>query len=172
MRRLYETTLGRFYIGDSIAFLNGRGGAALHGKVQLVLTSPPYPLNKKKSYGNRNGPDYRRWFGEFAAPLSNLLTPDGSIVIEMGNAWMPHRPVQSLLHLQALMDFVQDETAQLRLCQQCICYNPARLPSPAEWVTKNRMRLTDSFTHVWWMARTLTAPRPTTRTFSVPTGKP
>src|SRR5262249_31322078 len=42
----------------------------------------------------------------------------------------------------------------LRLCQQFICYNPARMPSPAQWVTVERGRVTDAFTHVWWMAKT------------------
>ena len=44
--------------------------------------------------------------------------------------------------------------AKLRLCQEFICYNPARLPSPAQWVTINKIRAIDSFTHVWWMSKT------------------
>lgn len=38
-----------------------------------------------------------------------------------------------------------------------ICHNTARLPSPAQWVTVERIRLKDSFTHVWWLSKT---PRP------------
>lgn len=51
------------------------------------------------------------------------------------------------------MRFVQAAGAGLRLCQQFVCHNPARLPPPAQWVTVNRHRVIDSFTHVWWMAR-------------------
>jgi site-specific DNA-methyltransferase (cytosine-N4-specific) len=72
--------------------------------------------------------------------------------MELGTAWMPGRPIQSLLHFEALMGFVKAPKARLRLCQEFIVYNPSRLPSPAEWVTVRRIRLTDSFTHVWWMA--------------------
>ena len=37
-----------------------------------------------------------------------------------------------------------------------ICYNPARLPSPAQWVTIERIRVIDSFTHIWWMSKLIT----------------
>jgi site-specific DNA-methyltransferase (cytosine-N4-specific) len=121
--------------------------------VQLILTSPPYPLNRKKSYGNLTGPAYKKWFTSLAPLFAELLRPDGSIVIELGNAWLPGRPVQSLLHLESLLGFVQAPGADLRLCQQFICFNPTRLPSPAAWVTVRRLRATDSFTHLWWMAK-------------------
>ena len=72
----------------------------------------------------------------------------------MGNSWVSGRPVQSLLHLESLIEFVKHPDANLRLCQQFVAYNPSRLPSPAEWVTVQRIRTTDSYTHVWWMAKT------------------
>lgn len=140
-------------MGDCESLLGGSLGEKLRGKVQLILTSPPYPLNRKKSYGNLTGGSYRKWLAALAPLFAQLLRPDGSIVIELGNAWIPGRPVQSLLHLKSLMGFVENKRANLRLCQQFICYNPARLPSPAAWVTVRRDRVTDSFTHVWWMAK-------------------
>jgi DNA modification methylase len=149
-----RTKRGKFYWGDSTQVLTSRLGAGLRGKVQLILTSPPFPLNNKKSYGNLNGDRYEQWFSELAPLFADLLAPTGSIVIEMGNAWMPDRPVQSLLHLQSLIAFVKNPKTSLRLCQQFICYNPSRLPSPAQWVTVKRIRATDSFTHIWWMAKT------------------
>lgn len=125
----------------------------LHGKVQLILTSPPFPLNNKKSYGNLQGDQYLEWISSMAPLWSELLTDTGSIVVELGNAWEPGRPVQSLLPLQALMGFASHPEANLRLCQQFVCYNPSRLPSPANWVTVNRIRLTDSYTNVWWFSK-------------------
>ncbi len=44
--------------------------------------------------------------------------------------------------------------AGLHLCQQFICFNPAKLPTPAQWVTIERIRVKDSFTHVWWFGAT------------------
>jgi DNA modification methylase len=122
------------------------------GKVDLIFTSPPFPLNRKKKYGNLTGDDYVKWLAGLAPSLTELLTPTGSIVIELGNAWEPGRPVMSLLSLKALMEFL--ERGELNLCQEFVCHNPARLPSPAQWVNIKRIRVKDSYTHVWWMAPT------------------
>lgn len=151
---LQRTPRGSYHSGDCVQMLTSELGDQLRGKVQLVVTSPPFPLNNKKSYGNRVGDEYKAWFVGLAEIFSDLLTEDGSIVIELGNAWVPGRPVQSLLHLESLIGFVTNPEANLRLCQEFVCYNPSRLPSPAQWVTVNRIRMTDSFTHVWWMAAT------------------
>ena len=146
---LYSTEYGKYYIGKCEETISGLD---LKGQVQLILTSPPFPLNNKKKYGNLEGDKYLKWFAGLAELFSSVLTPNGSIVIEMGNSWEKNRPVQSLLHLNSLINFVNNEKAGLRLCQEFICYNPARLPSPAQWVTIDRIRAIDSFTHVWWMA--------------------
>ena len=149
----HTTRLGRYFIGDVRDVLRSTQLRRCKGKFQLILTSPPFPLNRKKSYGNLTGDEYVEWFVSLAPVLSEMLTDDGSIVMELGNSWEPNRPVQSLLHLDALMGFVRHREAGLRLCQQFVCYNPSRLPSPAQWVTVKRIRVVDSFTHVWWMAK-------------------
>jgi DNA modification methylase len=148
----HQTRKGKYYIGKAETLLDGSLGSTLKGKVQLILTSPPFPLNKKKSYGNLVGREYYKWFVNLASLFSGVLKEDGSIVIELGNAWVSGKPVQSLLPMKCLMGFVKNRNADLRLCQHFVCYNPARLPSPAQWVTVKRIRLTDSFTNVWWMA--------------------
>jgi site-specific DNA-methyltransferase (cytosine-N4-specific) len=127
-------------------------GQKYRGKVQLVFTSPPFPLNRKKRYGNVQGDAYVDWLASFAPVLRDLLTDDGSIVLELGNAWVPGSPVMSPLALKALLAFL--ERGNLKLCQQFVCFNPARLPSPAQWVNIERIRVKDSYTHVWWMAAT------------------
>ena len=124
----------------------------LAGQVQLVFFSPPFPLNRKKMYGNLAGDEYLSWLGELAPRLTRLLKPEGSLVVELGNAWEPGRPVMSLLPLQALMRIA--ESGGSNVCQQFVCHNPARLPSPGPWVTIQRIRVKDSYTHVWWMSPT------------------
>lgn len=151
--RAYTANGGAYFVGDSLKVLRSRPFEKLKGKVQLVMTSPPYPLNKKKSYGNLTGKAYLEWIESLSPVLSDMLTEDGSIVIELGNSWEPGRPVQSLLSLEALLAFAKAEGANLRLIQQFVCYNPSRLPSPASYVTVNPIRTVDSFTHVWWLAK-------------------
>jgi site-specific DNA-methyltransferase (cytosine-N4-specific) len=147
---LYATELGAMYCGLSERVLASRPLRELHGKAQLVFTSPPFPLNTKKRYGNKQGEAYIEWFANFAPLLKKFLTPDGSIVIEIGNAWEPGRPVMSTTVLQAFLHFLKK--SRLNLCQEFIWYNSARLPSPIEWVNKERIRVKDAFTRIWWMS--------------------
>ncbi len=151
--KYYESNQGGLFLGNSEDLLRGKFYEKLKGKVDLIITSPPFPLNNKKKYGNLNGDEYKEWFINLAPLFSDLLSEKGSLVIEIGNAWEANRPVQSLLHLESLLEFVKHPDANLRLIQEFICYNPSRLPSPAQWVTVNRIRTVDSYTHVWWMAK-------------------
>ena len=149
---LYETKHGRLLVGDSKELLTENRLSSYRGRVQLVFSSPPFPLNTKKRYGNLKGQDYVTWLASFAPLLSELLTDDGSIVIELGNGWEPGTPTMSTLPLEALLAFKRE--GGLHLCQEFICYNPARLPTPAQWVNVERCRVKDAYTRLWWMSRT------------------
>jgi site-specific DNA-methyltransferase (cytosine-N4-specific) len=119
-------------------------------KFSSCVPSPPFPLNRKKKYGNLVGDAYVKWLADFAMLFREYLTADGSIVLEMGNSWNPGSPTMSTLALEALLAFM--EAGKLNLCQQFICHNPGRLPSPVQWVNRQRIRVKDSFTQVWWMS--------------------
>ena len=147
----YETRLGRLYHGDCEAVLGRYPVTRRRGKAQLLFTSPPFPLNRKKKYGNLTGQAYVDWLSALAPVFSDYICDEGSIVIELGNAWVPGSPTMSTLPLEALLSFLS--AADLHLCQEFICYNPARLPSPAQWFTVERIRVKDAFTRVWWMAK-------------------
>ena len=151
---LYRTQYGSLIVRDFIEYYQKYLKSQYSGKFNLIITSPPFPLNHKKKYGNLQGDAYYEWFVNLAPIFSDLLADDGSLVIEIGNAWEPGRPVQSLLHLECLFALVKNPGANLRLIQEFICYNPSKLPSPAQWVTINRFRTVDSYTHVWWIAKT------------------
>jgi len=148
---LYKTKFGEYHIDKCESKLTELKKNGI--KAQLILTSPPFPLNNKKHYGNLSGEDYLHWLSALAPLFSSILTNNGSIVIELGNAWEKGRPIQSLLTLKSLMAFLENPKANLKLCQEFVCYNPARLPSPAQWVTIHRIRTIDSFTHIWWMSK-------------------
>ena len=68
----FKTDRGRLYVGDSLKLLQSPAFERLKGKVQLIFTSPPFPLARKKRYGNLVGDDYSRWLAEFAKPLRDL----------------------------------------------------------------------------------------------------
>jgi site-specific DNA-methyltransferase (cytosine-N4-specific) len=138
--------------GDSFELLKTPRLKRYRDKFQMVFTSPPFPLVRKKRYGNKNGEDYINWLADYAPLLADFVVEDGSIVIELGNSWEPKQPTMSTLTLEALLEF--KKRAGLYLCQEFICFNPARLPGPAQWVNIERCRVKDAFTRVWWMSKT------------------
>ncbi len=146
----YSTNRGNMYLGSAEEVLSSRELEEYIGKVQLIFTSPPFPLNRKKKYGNLTGEAYAEWISSFAPLLAKFLTTDGSVVIELGNAWEAGKPVMSTLALESLLAFRRE--GKFNLCQQFVSYNKARLPSPAQWVNVERIRVKDAFTHLWWMS--------------------
>ena len=151
-RRAYSTELGEAYWSTIESFANSHQATQLHGTVQLILTSPPFPLNKKKAYGNLTGESYKNWVASVMATLVRLLSPSGSLVVELGNAWVPLSPEMSTLPLETLLAI--KHRSDLALCQQFVVHNTARLPSPVQWVNVERSRVKDTFTNVWWMSPT------------------
>jgi hypothetical protein len=151
-RPAYTTQFGAAYKSTVEDFLDSSRADGLRGKVDLILTSPPFPLLAPKRYGNKVSDEYIAWMESLASPLAALLSPTGSLVLEIGNAWQSKSPTMSTIPLETLIRF--GRAGDLNLCQQFICHNPARLPGPAPWVTMKRIRVKDSYTHVWWYSRT------------------
>jgi site-specific DNA-methyltransferase (cytosine-N4-specific) len=75
-------------------------------------------------------------------------------VIELGSAWVSGSPTKSLYQFQVLIDLVTRTERPFHLAQDFYWYNPARLPSPAEWVTVRRIRVKDAVSPVWWLSKT------------------
>lgn len=153
MRIAFKTEKGISYQGVVEDFFRLRKFSKYHGKIDLLFTSPPFPLNRKKKYGNLTGEAYIEWFADFAEQVSGIISDKGSIVIEMGNSWEPQKPVMSTLSLKAMLAFL--ERGEFHLCEQFVWYNPAKLPTPAQWVNIERIRVKDAYTHIWWMSKSL-----------------
>lgn len=147
----YKTEKGTMYLDDCEKFIRNYGKNQKAEKANLIFTSPPFPLNRAKHYGNMTGDEYLQWFSGLAPVFSDILADDGSIVIEIGNAWEKGVPVHSTLPIETLLKF--KEEGKLYLCQEFIHYNPSALPAPIEWVNKKRVRVKDSFTRIWWMSK-------------------
>src|SRR5690625_2136996 len=59
----HETEKGKMYCGDSLDYLFN---VAEEESVDLIMTSPPFGLVRKKSYGNEDADKYCDWFRPFA----------------------------------------------------------------------------------------------------------
>ncbi|OBZ97305.1 DNA methylase (plasmid) [Pararhizobium polonicum] len=149
IRSFHKTALGEMVWGDSRAHLfNG----AAPNSVDLIMTSPPFGLVRKKSYGNEDADEYCNWFRPFAEGFKRVLKDDGSLVIDIGGAWVPGQPTRSLYHFKLLVMLVEEYG--FHLCQEHYWWNPAKLPTPAEWVNVRRVRVKDAVNTIWWLSKT------------------
>ena len=145
---LYTTDSGAAYLGDSLKLLDQLESDS----IDLVLTSPPFALQRKKSYGNVDQEDYVDWLVEFCQKVYRVLNSTGSFVLDLGGAYESKRPVRSLYNYRVLIKLC-DELG-FRLAEEFFWYNPAKLPSPIEWVNKRKIRAKDSVNTVWWLSKT------------------
>ena len=144
----YATHLGAMFHLDS-----SQGMAALpQESVDLILTSPPYALHFKKEYGNVDKDAYVDWFRPFGEQLFRILRHDGSLVLNIGGSYEKGQPTRSLYHFRLLLMLCED--VGFHLAQECFWYNPAKLPSPAEWVNVRRIRIKDSVEYIFWLSKT------------------
>jgi len=143
---LYETTYGYAVAADSLAFMRELPDDC----IDLVVTSPPFALKRKKEYGNVDADTYADWFMPFAYEIYRVLKPTGSFVVDLGGTWNQGHPTRSVYQYQLLIRLAE------RFCfaQEFFWHNPAKLPSPAEWVTVRRIRVTDAVNTVWWLSKT------------------
>lgn len=148
----YQTKYGKCLHGKIEDVLSDKSFQKNKGKISLIFTSPPFPLNRKKKYGNLNGNEYIEWLASITTLLKDYLTDDGSLVIEIGNSWEEHEPIMSTLPIETLL--AVKNNGGYKLCQQFVWFNTAKLPSPVQWVNVERVRVKDSFTTIWWMSKT------------------
>ncbi len=144
----YLTNWGAAYCGDSLNVLAGLPDSS----VNLVLTSPPFALQREKEYGNKAQTEYVAWLANFARLVHRKLKDDGSFVLDLGGAYEPGSPTRSLYNFRVPIHFC-DELG-FHLAEDFYWHNPSKLPSPIEWVNKRKLRAKDSVNTVWWFGKT------------------
>ncbi|MBD2293010.1 site-specific DNA-methyltransferase [Anabaena sphaerica FACHB-251] len=145
---LYSTDYGSAYVGDSLELLD----KLETDSIDLVMTSPPFALQREKSYGNVEQEEYVDWLFTFCKKVYRVLKPEGSFVIDLGGAYQSKRPVRSLYNYRILIKLCDE--LDFRLAEEFFWYNPSKLPSPIEWVNKRKIRAKDAVNTIWWLSKT------------------
>ena len=145
---LYYTNLGKAYVGDSLELLS----QIPNESIDVVITSPPFALCRKKAYGNVQETEYVNWIKPFGKEIFRILRNDGSFVLDLGGAYKQNMPARSLYNFRVLFCFCDD--LGFTLAEDFYWYNPSKLPSPIEWVNKRKIRVKDAVNTVWWFSKT------------------
>ncbi|MBP9903127.1 MAG: site-specific DNA-methyltransferase [Verrucomicrobia bacterium] len=148
VKPLYRTASGHAYVGESLALLSELPDSS----IDLVVTSPPFALLRQKTYGNVEEAEYVHWIKPFGREVFRVLKESGSFVLDLGGAYRSGVPARSLYNFRVLLAFC-DEIG-FHLAEDFYWFNPAKLPSPIEWVNKRKIRAKDSVNTVWWLSKT------------------
>lgn len=147
MALVYTTKNGSAFCGDSRRLL----AELPNDSVNLLITSPPFALQRQKEYGNVEPHEYIDWLMEFARLVHHKLRRDGSFVLDLGGAYVKGAPARSLYNFRVLIRLC-DELGFF-LAEDFYWFNPSKLPSPIEWVNKRKLRAKDSVNTVWWLSK-------------------
>jgi len=147
IKPLYVTSFGKAFVGDSLYLLDH----VESNSVNLVITSPPFALQRKKEYGNKSQEEYVDWLSQFAVKVKRVLAEDGSFVLDLGGAYEKNKPVRSLYNYKILIKFCEE--VGFNLAEEFFWFNPSKLPSPIEWVNKRKIRVKDAVNTIWWFSK-------------------
>lgn len=147
MKKIFKTKLGSIVHDDSLKYLK----KVEDNSLDLIITSPPFALTRKKAYGNEQGDAYMVWIKEFGEIFYEKLKDEGSLVIDFGGSWVPGQPTRNLHQFEIPILFVKE--IGFHLAQEFFWWNTSKMPSPASWVTISRERITDSVNYIFWFSK-------------------
>ena len=150
----YLTDMGEAWVGDSRKLLKNIEDES----IDLVVTSPPYGLVKKKAYGNESQEDYVKWFRPFARELHRVLKSTGSLVLNIAGAWQKGQPTRAMYPYRLILDLCEPDQRRksppvFHLAQEFYWLNPAKIPNPVQWANVTRERVKDAVEPIWWLAK-------------------
>lgn len=143
----YSTSLGSCFCCDSKHALFNLND----NSIDLVMTSPPFALQRKKEYGNESQEAYVNWLCEFGEIVYSKLKETGSFVLDIGGAYEKGKPSYSLYQFRVLLELC--DKIGFTLAQPFYWHNPSALPAPIEWVNKRKLRAKTSVNTIWWLCK-------------------
>ena len=126
--------------------------------VDLILTSPPFPIpTKKVAKGGKyvqpfkSSDDFYPWLETFVEEFKRVLKPSGSLLIETATTWVPGLPVVDPWQWR-MPEFFSSHG--FYFIQELWILFENRLAVPVEWVGKQKIRFRWLVNPLWWFSKT------------------
>lgn len=117
--------------------------------ITLVITSPPYPLAKARSYGNVSEAQYVDWIVRQLEPIVRNLVPGGSIALNISNDIFLAGGARSL-YRERLLLALHDRLGLYKV-DELIWHNPSKPPGPVRWASIERTQLNVAWEPIYWL---------------------
>lgn len=140
----FSTELGVALWADCSAFQGWQD------RVDLILSSPPFPLQRKRRYGGPEPHQYVEFVLRSLEPLVGQLSPGASVVLHLGHdLFEPNSPARTM-HQAELMLALRRELG-LQLMDQ-LCWVGSKPPGPTQWASRQRMQLNSAWEPLLWLS--------------------
>ena len=143
---VFETTDGVALAAN----VEDAAGVVLPGSVDLLFTSPPFPLLSGKEYGTSTTAEWLEWMTGLVADWRDLLAPTGSMIFHLGEVYYRGLPVVSQ-YAERLAIKLEDELG---------LYRPGHLywentgrKGPLVWCGIRRVRINHSVEPLLWLSK-------------------
>jgi hypothetical protein len=147
---VYETPSGEAIWAEAIT----AAGALKDSSINLLFTSPPYPILRGRKYGVYSESEVIAMVLDCAKDWKRALVGNGSIVLNFRDVWLPKSQtggaVRSLYQEKILMALV--EGAGLYFADRLYWRNPSHSPE-SFWTTVAKVRLNQDTEHLFWFAK-------------------
>ena len=148
---VYETPHGEAIWAEAIT----AAGALKDDSVNLLFTSPPYPLFSGRRYGTYSEIEIINLILGCARDWKRALATDGSIVLNFKDVWLPKAKtggaVRSHYQEKLLLSLIED--VGLFFADRLYWRNPSHTPD-SYWTTIAKVRLNQDTEHLFWLSKT------------------
>jgi DNA modification methylase len=140
----FSTKLGLAIWADSTTLYSN-----LDIPITLCLSSPPYPLNATKAYGNVTQKEYVDWICKAIEPIIKNLRDGGSIVLNLGNdVFIQKSPARSTYRERMIIAF--EDNLGLYKMDEIPWINKSKPPGPTYWASITRQQLNCAWEPIYW----------------------
>lgn len=147
---IYETPSGQAVWAEA----QTAAGALSNNSLQLIFTSPPYPILRGRDYGTFSEAEIIELIVSCAKEWQRALTHDGSLVLNLKDTWLPKSmtggAVRSLYQEKLLLALCED--VGLHFADRHYWRNPSHSPESA-WVTVKKVRCNQDVEQIFWLSR-------------------
>lgn len=120
------------------------------GSVDLLFTSPPFPLLSGRQYGTSTPGAWLEWMTDLVREWRALLAPTGSMIFHLGECRHRGAPTESAYIERFVLRLLDD--VGLHLAGRLYWQNPTRLPN-LQWAAIRRVRVRSTVEPVLWFSR-------------------
>jgi hypothetical protein len=147
---VYETPNGQAIWAEA----RTAAGCLKDESVQLIFSSPPYPIMRGRGYGTFTEAEIVELIVSCAHEWKRSLTESGSLVLNFKDVWLPKAQtggaVRSLYQEKLLIALCED--VGLYFADRHYWRNPSHSPE-SSWVTVQKVRCNNDMEHVFWLGK-------------------